>query len=84
MEPLGLRQGNSGPGAQRASATYDTLLPALLRREAFTREHPTIGITAKRENGRLGFYVTEPGQPEPAVWTDVTAMLDDLERRYPA
>lgn len=84
VEPLGMQQGNSGLGAQRASATYETKLPALRRREEFARRHPDIDITARRENGQLRFYAREPGHPEPAAWTDLNAMLDDLETRHPA
>ena len=78
-----MEQGNSGIGAQRATATYVTKLPALRRREDFARRHPEIDITAKRENGQLRFYVTEPGFTGPAVFTDVNAMMDDLEPRRP-
>lgn len=84
MEPLSMPQGNSGIGAQRATATYETKLPALRRREDFARRHPEISISAKRENGQLRFYVSEPGRPEPSVWTDVNQMMDDLESRHPS
>jgi hypothetical protein len=55
---------------------------ALDRRERFTVKHPEIDIRAKRETGgRLAFYVTEPGLE--VAWLDATAMMDDLEKRYP-
>ena len=75
--------GNPRLEPQHASATDVTRVPALERRERFARKHPEIDIRAKRENGSMLFHVTEPGRPGPAIWTDASEMLDDLEKRYP-
>jgi hypothetical protein len=64
------------PEAARTAVTL-----ALQRRERFAARHPEIDIRAKRERGRLVFYVTEAGSA--VAWLDATAMLDDLEARYP-
>lgn len=52
------------------------------RRERFTRKHPEIPITTRREGARLIFEVSEPNRPA-AAYDDPDAMMDDLEKRYP-
>jgi hypothetical protein len=74
---------NSGIEPQPASASHETNLPVLERRERFARKHPGIDIRARREDGRMKFFVSEPGRPKPTVWTDAGEMMDDLEKRYP-
>jgi hypothetical protein len=64
------------PEAVRATMTL-----TLQRRERFAARHPEIDIRAKREGGRLVFYVTEANSA--VTWFDATAMMDDLEARYP-
>jgi hypothetical protein len=54
---------------------------ALKRRERFAARHPEVDIRARRERGRLIFYVTEANTA--VAWLDAFAMLDDLESRYP-
>lgn len=66
---------------------------ALERREKFERRHPEIKIATRRDGGRLLFEVSEPvpegpdGEPVPGdparAYDNATAMMDDLERRYP-
>lgn len=52
------------------------------RRERFAAKHPEIGFSARLEDGRLLFEVSEPGR---AAWatSEADAMIDDLEARYP-
>ena len=64
-----------------AEAARAVSLLALQRRERFAVRHPEIDIRAKRERGRLAFYVTEAGTV--VAWLDTNAMMDDLEARYP-
>jgi hypothetical protein len=75
--------GGSGIGAQHAGAPYVSRLPVLQRRERFATRHPGIEIRARREDGQMRFYVSEPGHSEPAMWTDPAKMMDALEARYP-
>lgn len=64
------------PEAARAAS-----LLALERRERFAARCPEIVISAKREGVRLVFGVTAADYA--VTWLDPTAMMDDLEARYP-
>jgi hypothetical protein len=55
----------------------------MARREEFEQAHPEVSINLRRVDGRLVFEVSEPGKAAVA-WDDANAMLDDLEKRYPA
>ena len=63
-------------------ATHARNLKVIERREAFARRHPEIDIRAQRVPGaRLAFNVQEPDMQ--ICWLDGTAMMNDLETRYP-
>jgi hypothetical protein len=79
MPHAGIEQATAPLLTPAAARTAMTL--ALQRRERFAARHPEIGIRARRERGRLVFYVTEANTA--VAWLDVAAMLDDLESRYP-
>jgi hypothetical protein len=52
-----------------------------LRRERFTRDHPEIPLSSCRVGAHLVFTAAEPdGVRE---YDDASAMMDDLEARYP-
>jgi len=76
---------NSGIAAETPLLTPEAAraanLLALERRERFSARHPEIDIRAKRERGRLAFYVTEADTV--VAWLHPAAMMDDLEARYP-
>jgi hypothetical protein len=79
MPNSGIEQATAPLLTPEAARTAMTL--ALQRRERLAARHPEIGIRARRERGRLVFYVTEADSA--VAWLDATAMLDDLESRYP-
>jgi hypothetical protein len=77
---------NSGFGVNPQLPTRKDAAPrtpsALLRREAFASRHPEIPITTRRQDGRLIFEVSPPGSAA-ATYDDATAMMNDLEAKYP-
>ena len=77
---------NSGFSPAPLPSRHDDHTPrtpsAAARREAFARKHPEVPITARREGGRVVFEVSEPGRAA-AAYDDATAMMDNLEARYP-
>jgi hypothetical protein len=79
MPNSGIEQATAPLLTPEAARTTMTL--ALKRRERLATGHPEIDIRARRERGRLVFYVTEASGD--VAWLDATAMLDDLEARYP-
>jgi hypothetical protein len=76
---------NSGIAAETPLLTPEAArtasLLALQRRERFAARRPEIVIRAKRVDGRLVFDVTAADYA--VTWLDATAMMDDLEARYP-
>lgn len=78
--------GNSGPGPvlpRRADDHVPRTPTVIRRREQFANLHPEVDVRARRVGGVMTFFVREPGQAEPVAWTDPSAMMDDLEKRYP-
>lgn len=71
FSPLPSRRDDQAPLTPSAAA----------RRENFTRRHPEIQITTRREEGRLIFDVSEPGRAATA-YEDANTMMDYLEARY--
>jgi hypothetical protein len=81
--------GNSGSGGAPSpppvplEVAHANGVRALQRREAFSAEHPEIGIRMKWDSDNR-CKVCEVREPDmkPVIWTDFDAMMDDLETRY--